>query len=649
MKNFIKFTLLLCVFWAINSCKKEIEPPTVNPPDDSPENIIDSITPVSGVIVLPDNFPGTSDGWFVQSGFNTSVVANDSFRVNEAYNQFGLLAATNSSNELQLLGLVYPGQTDYSISAASTVRAILMSVPAAAYLSSAGKIALLNQINASPLFNDAVADIENALLMQQPVFDTNNVGFKDRLAAIFEDAAMRIGQIQSNPIVDLQRAGRIINIQNPGNSFAVSVQVFKNNALQTSFILNPYKRFPGSVGEIIGGLFNPGNVIELPVTLSGDGTFDIKVRSGKPFSGIADEGASNAFKENMKNMAFDNAAAFLPMFTGNQNCRTAIKGLAYNISNSYTSVLALNNGSFQSFVSIAYQIAESTMGLIETASSCFPSSSSFDFLTSIKTFTKFVNVVSKVGQVMNNSAFLYDYYSSPASFDTCFVANGNSVTPCTTATGPCGGFTGIIDAAGNHYNLVEIYDRCWFKENLRSPFFSSGIVDLIPEIQDSLLWENTTQPAWCNFGNNSDNDTIYGKIYNYSAITDSRNVCPTGFHVATYDDFASLGILSILSGGSPSAIGGKLKSIDYWNAPNTGASDEYGFSIRGAGYRDGNWGFGCGYVNLNETTRIWFKNMNSNVAGHIEYYHDNAGQGIQPHGGGMAPANAGSYVRCVKD
>jgi uncharacterized protein (TIGR02145 family) len=644
-KNAALFLFLLFIY-TFNSCKKEELPPTNDTPDDTPNVIIDSITPVSGTIILPNNYPGTTNGWLVHSGFNTSIVSADSFSINEAYNQFGLLAATNSSNELQLVGLVYPGQTDYSISAASTVRAILMSVPAAAYLSSAGKIALLNQINASPLFNDAVADIENALLMQQPIFDTNNVGFKDRLAAIFEDAAMRIGQIQSNPIVDLQRAGRIINIQNPGNSFAVSVQVYKNDSLQTSFILDPYKRFPGSVGEIIGGLFNPGNVIERSVTLSGDGTFEIKVRSGRPFSGIVDEGSILAFKENMTNMAFDNAGAFLPMFIGNQNCRTSIKSLAYSISSTYTSVLALNNGSFQSFVSIAYQIAESTMALIESANACFPSNASLDFLTSIKTFTKFVDNVSKIGQVMNNSAFLYDYYSSPASFDTCFVANGNSVTPCTTATGPCGGLTYINDGDGNDYNLVEIGDRCWFKENLRTTTFSSGSAFLIPEIQDSLLWENTTQPAWCNFGNNSDNDTIYGKIYNYYAISDSRNVCPTGFHVATYDDFASF---IVVCGPPFNTLGGKLKSIDYWNAPNTGATDELGLSIRGAGYRDGNFGFGCGYKNLNENTRMWFLVPSTNTAVHQEFSYDDAAFLPHNHGAGIVSTNAGSYVRCVKD
>jgi uncharacterized protein (TIGR02145 family) len=250
---------------------------------------------------------------------------------------------------------------------------------------------------------------------------------------------------------------------------------------------------------------------------------------------------------------------------------------------------------------------------------------------------------------MNNSAFLYDYYSSPASFDTCFVANGNSVTPCTTSTvtGPCGGLTNINDIDGNDYNLVEIYDRCWLKENLRTTSFSMlGGGSPIPEIQDSLLWENATQPAWCNFGNDPDNDTIYGKIYNYYAISDSRNVCPTGFHVATYDDFASLGMLNILSGGSPQIIGGKLKSIDYWNAPNTGATDEYGFSVIGGGYRDGsNFFSSCEFMNLNEITRIWY--YNPTTAGHFVYRYDDAVQGMEIHG--IIPENAGSYVRCVKD
>lgn len=75
----------------------------------------------------------------------------------------------------------------------------------------------------------------------------------------------------------------------------------------------------------------------------------------------------------------------------------------------------------------------------------------------------------------------------------------------------------------------------------------------------------------------------YGLLYNWYAVGDSRGLCPEGWHVSSDSDWQTL--LTTLGGWSNA--GGKLKEkgFEHWNSPNTGATNEDGFSAFGTGYR----------------------------------------------------------------
>ena len=79
----------------------------------------------------------------------------------------------------------------------------------------------------------------------------------------------------------------------------------------------------------------------------------------------------------------------------------------------------------------------------------------------------------------------------------------------------------------------------------------------------------------------------YGLLYNWYAATDARNICSVGWHVSTD---AELTTLTTYLGGL-TACGGKLKDtgLTYWQTPNTGATNESGFTARGSGYRPSNF------------------------------------------------------------
>jgi len=75
----------------------------------------------------------------------------------------------------------------------------------------------------------------------------------------------------------------------------------------------------------------------------------------------------------------------------------------------------------------------------------------------------------------------------------------------------------------------------------------------------------------------------YGRLYNWPVIVDERGIAPTGWHIPTDDDRE---ILTDYLGGVGVA-GGKLKEAgtEHWNSPNTGATNESGFTALPSGRR----------------------------------------------------------------
>lgn len=128
------------------------------------------------------------------------------------------------------------------------------------------------------------------------------------------------------------------------------------------------------------------------------------------------------------------------------------------------------------------------------------------------------------------------------------------------------------------------------KENLNVEYFRNG--DLIPETKENYEWEkagNNEQPSWCYYDNNSANGKIYGKLYNWYAVKDSRGLAPDGWHIPSDEEWT---VLKDYLGGEDVA-GGKMKftGTQYWQSPNKAATNGSDFSGLSGGYRSVNGEF----------------------------------------------------------
>lgn len=191
-------------------------------------------------------------------------------------------------------------------------------------------------------------------------------------------------------------------------------------------------------------------------------------------------------------------------------------------------------------------------------------------------------------------------------------------------------------------------------ENLNVKYFRNG--DLIPEVQDPSEWENLTSPAWCYYNGDSENEELYGVLYNWYAVSDPRGLAPLGWHISTAEEVDNL----ITCLGGPSVAGGKMKTTGTiesgngtWLSPNLGATNESGWNGRGSGAIGLNSSTPpqATFFNLGNFESYWtstVSDFNSNLvySYSLNSYSSASGLGLQ---NGPIQGSPGFSIRCVKD
>ena len=207
----------------------------------------------------------------------------------------------------------------------------------------------------------------------------------------------------------------------------------------------------------------------------------------------------------------------------------------------------------------------------------------------------------------------------------------------------------VIDIDGNEYQTVTIGDQVLMAENLRTTRYSDGTS--IPTGLTNPEWDGTTDGAYAIYphsetdGLNSDAEVVavYGKLYNWYAVDDG-GLCPTGWHVPSDEEWT---ILTDYLGGS-SVAGGKMKTTGtiedgdgLWYSPNTGATNESGFSGLPGGARrfkgefsdvgySGYWWSSSDY----DAIRAWYI--------YLDYYYSDVDRHVYG-------KEYGFSVRCLRD
>src|SRR4249920_2277186 len=95
----------------------------------------------------------------------------------------------------------------------------------------------------------------------------------------------------------------------------------------------------------------------------------------------------------------------------------------------------------------------------------------------------------------------------------------------------------VTDVDGNLYHTVKIGNQTWMKENLKVKHYRNGESILQ---KDCTHWGANEDPAFCFLNDNLANEPIYGLLYNWYAVNDSRNIAPVGWHIPSNTEWQNL-------------------------------------------------------------------------------------------------------------
>jgi uncharacterized protein (TIGR02145 family) len=197
---------------------------------------------------------------------------------------------------------------------------------------------------------------------------------------------------------------------------------------------------------------------------------------------------------------------------------------------------------------------------------------------------------------------------------------------------------GVNDIDGNQYRTIIIGGKEWMAENLKVSRFSDGSTIFNANTISNQEWVSLIIPGYSDYTGIPSISQNFGKLYNWFAVNDNRNLCPNGWHVATDIEWTDL---VNLAGGSNIA-GGKLKEsgTSNWTAPNVGATNEFTFSVLPSGWREG-----AGYYGLGSKSFFWSGSSQGAVSYWRREFENQTTIVLRV----SSPPGDGFSVRCIKN
>ena len=195
-------------------------------------------------------------------------------------------------------------------------------------------------------------------------------------------------------------------------------------------------------------------------------------------------------------------------------------------------------------------------------------------------------------------------------------------------TNMIGGVAASLPIAG-----VSICGHVWMSKNLDVAFYRNG--DPIPKVTDATAWAALTTGAYCYYNNDSATyAATYGKLYNWYVLNDIRGLAPAGWHLPNAGELQSLTLCT--TGGAVKQAGNTT-----WTSPNTGATNQTGFTALPGGSRNPQ----ATFFDIGFFGSFWIPNEFNSTNGNffLLSYNNSLLQALN------YPKNNGLSVRCIKD
>ena len=190
---------------------------------------------------------------------------------------------------------------------------------------------------------------------------------------------------------------------------------------------------------------------------------------------------------------------------------------------------------------------------------------------------------------------------------------------------------------GKKYSIVKINSQVWMSENLNASTYRNG--DPIRYVRTPEEWVDAAEKkegAWCYYDNDPKNGEVYGKLYNWYAVNDSRGLAPKGYHIPSNAEWT---ILTDFLGGEEIA-GKKMKSTTGWTGSGNGDNSS-GFNGLSGGYCRYNGYF----IRISDYGYWWSSSENYTNSAYSRVLY-NGNKGVSRY---VVDKGEGFSVRCLRD
>jgi uncharacterized protein (TIGR02145 family) len=204
----------------------------------------------------------------------------------------------------------------------------------------------------------------------------------------------------------------------------------------------------------------------------------------------------------------------------------------------------------------------------------------------------------------------------------------------------------VKDVDGNIYTTVTIGTQVWMVENLKTTKYRNG--DPIPNVIDETEWIQLTTGGQSNYNNDAAIANKYGKLYNWFAVNDSRNIAPIGWHIPTKVEWETLINYAKANAGTSGSEVKALSANSDWKSSHVIGSpgndilqnNSLAFSAIPGGFHSVSYG----YTSIGGVGFFWSSSINENRAYNLKFY-----WGQRYFGLSTDSKNMGASVRCIKD
>jgi uncharacterized protein (TIGR02145 family) len=211
----------------------------------------------------------------------------------------------------------------------------------------------------------------------------------------------------------------------------------------------------------------------------------------------------------------------------------------------------------------------------------------------------------------------------------------------------------ITDIDNNKYFSVQIGDQVWMAENLRTTRYNNGdIIETTTPASLDISQESEPKYQWPYEGNEG-NVSVYGRLYTWYTVTDSRGVCPTGWHVPTDPDWTTLTDFLTNNnygyGNSGIDIAKSLASKSGWKidaTPGNVGNDQTNNDLSNFDALPGGYRFADGLFYSAGIASVWLSSTESKA---INVWYRGIYYNISVVIRADINKKFGGYIRCVKD